>query len=436
MGTPTSISPIMQSVCVEIIDSKLPGLLNLRAEFANDKTPDFKYTPLDIESLHIIQDFEENYADAIVMRLRIKTQEYIELVRHFEGLKCTVTIAGSNRDQTEETPLLSFERLVLITDMDDPSEVQDRGDLYGDDGNPAQHDQFTDVQLELIDQDTYDLRKRQTYFIARQVTIEEILLLFASMCGFDKVHIVPPDNPKTYENFIVPPLLGLNQFLTYVQEHPAYGIYDNGVSVYMTNGVMYIYPKHTVGNVTQNTTHVYYPGKGQFAGSDIYHTYKDGDIQLLCNSTSTNIKIAQEYQENHPTEYIVQPINRLLDNWREVQSEKYEITDNIDLVQMGAIPGMSTNIYTPAYANTDNQYALHARLTPNLREIVTHVWNMAIPFTFVPGGLVKYTYEDKDGVKCRDALCRKAIYEINPVDSYKRLHACVCNFELLTSIID
>lgn len=430
MSLTTSLSKALNDSVLKILDANLDGLYDITMTFFSSENREFVYKVDYFQSIGINQNFMRHYTDVITLEIRFRPEEYLRILQNAKGLRCRIEFRSVNRStQKVGKPVFELNQMVIIKEKSDVLKRVAKGDLVPTVDAPqleAHLSNYITVEVDLIDDIVYSMRKQKTNFIARKTTVEDVLILIAELFGISSVYIVPPSNTKVYENFVIPPMLSLGDILTYIQNHDAMGIYDYDVGYYITSGVLYIYPLLDTDPKSKSTVHIYNVGAGTYSGCDSYHRFDKSDIHLISNVGAEDLELIYEGLENTGNSFIIQPPEKLLDNWRTMGSRSFTINkDNLVTINLEVPDGITSDVYSPVFKRSDNMHKLRTELAANYITLVNIGWDHAVPMLIKPGGRIEYHYDGDGKYITRSGLCNGVVYEFKPIASLgKKLYAC------------
>lgn len=447
-----TLSAAMLDSITKIFNAENSNLMTIQADIYSHQDTTFQMrlgNPLGasaeltrIRELHFVQEFIENYRDRIELTFDITPAEYLELYNRSQNLMCSLVIRNIDRITNEESDdvVLSLVTRVILKDKQDLLKRYSLGDLVPTEntGELMQHHQHIfQTSVELIDPEVYLARKIQLTGLFRNNTPNDIMHLIAQQLKVAKVYIVPPDNTMSYNNYLLPPMLNLEDVFTYMQNGRGKGVYYKGLNYYLSNGVLYIYPAYETDLKSPKTIHIYNIGPGKLDGGDSYHKIIDGEIHLISNTLTTNVDLIEEGMENIGSSYLVQDGGNIVDNWTVYENGKFKLNSrHISELMLQTTKGMTADAYSPKFKfSYGNVFNVASQLSFFNRSIVSNlVWKHAIPFAFKPGWRVMYHY-DGDGVyQTRSGTCESVKYSLLRASRLtKQTFGCLASIQLSIS---
>lgn len=420
MGLPL-LSPKMKSIAMDIlgaggvvndaginIDSrKGPWYYDITCKFTGRKKNtniEFGFYPTKIKSLIIKQDFIEDYLDHLDLECEISMPQLVDLYENYRDLKCTLLIRRyDEREQAvvDGPPFLYQTYLCIIINKEDLFLSIPKDNLIAsEEGHHSQAHQemFPTINLQLMDEESYNLRKRFVNLTLRQATMKQVMLKIADMCGIKQICMVPPDNETVYMNLVIPPAYKITNVFNYLQEH--YGVYNKGISWYFTHDILYIYPPYETKQVTPVSAHLYYVGNNNFPGFQRYHASSDVVTHIVANMETRSVDLIDSGSEQLGTTLYVQHANRMIDNFFHIDNKEvlHIHNDNFDvLTNKDDTTGIISGTFNPEFVfDNSNEYLIKSQMSFPRRTIITTGWTCAVPYTFKPGWVVHYHYDNEN----------------------------------------
>lgn len=413
-------------------------VINVYATFSSPANPMFNVTmSKNIKKIVIEQKFLTHYTDKIIMTCEVKKNDYIVLYNSRKDLQCLLEFTAFDPSKPTflpEKPYLKRKYRALMLTTGDIFKQIPKEKIEPEDHVEMDHErQYFNVEFELISDAVYQMRKKKVNFMATTATMNDILHYTANAFGFMKAVIVPPDNIKPYVNFFVPPSLGINEIMHYYQRAPGCGVYRFGFCYYITDDVLFVFPRFGVP-LPLNLIDVYsigsknYEGLNKFSHQQEYSFWQkwfnnlgpgSGKYEILCNSEITEKNWSDEGSENNATAYIVQKDDTLIDGMKvNRKDEEYHVVSNtINYVVKPADPISTTAINMESRRSHANEFVIQSELYRYQGTSIAFTWMNSRPFTFLPSTSVKFHYDDKFGYKCLNCSCEAVTYTIEQLDS-------------------
>jgi len=435
---PVNISKSFHNTIEDILNYKKDNILTLKCSIFLSTKDIIEFTPKEIVKMDIIQDFYGSIADNIDITLNMGIEKYKQLVLNRQNLVVKIDIIKSNATGEDINDYhKSLKYIGIVKEFQKPS-------MYGPEEtlNVILEQQSTEyktieLELELIPEIVYKLRKTKFNFILNEATMEDTILFISDLLGFKKIYFIPPDNTTVYTNVVVPPLLEPSDIFDYLQDHPAYGIYDKGINYYIHDNILYIYP--LVNNLNNTPKcNIYSIGEGAYGGSTNFFKLVNNDLSIITNNKVTIKTPSQSSVENNGNSFIVDTPKKHIDNSGKVISNNLfnvnrEFVTNVSLADDNS--GLLTKAFTQSFIKTDNINSIYSSLYNNLYMTAGIVWVFASPFLIYPHSNIKYVYEDGEHIKEFKGWVLSAQYTIAKTNSMNK-DTFACKANIITGLLN
>ena len=418
----------------------------------------FELIPMKIRRFVLDQDFAGNHINHYELNVALTVQQYLLLYYNYKDLKCNlklyyadiVTGKVEGIDTEGEPAMEIINAMCIFKNRQDilkrvPKEAVIPEDPEHD--SPSHHDQLLDdILFQIIPTEDWAFRATQINGIFNQTTIEKAIWGLAFTAStVEALMLMTPDNTKEYRNLIIPPVLTMEEALTFLQRQ--YGVYNKGFSFFYEFGILYVYPAYDTQPTlpkdkseawgsgykkTQYTTvngplmmdetgdggmtHIYAAGNLSFPGAKYYHGYEKNTIHIVATGNSVYKNMADEGIENNGYGFIVAHGGRIIDEWRTILEAKdqkgarhgvYQInvqqTPNLEYLvedkQNEHIGVTSTKANIDYIEDMGNPFLVQSQLHAYRRTMVVFQWEAAVPLTFRPGYKICYHFDHEDETK-------------------------------------
>lgn len=409
------------------------GAMDLQVQLYSDVLGDYPTTIMRPVNLRIAQDFLDAYTDHLLLTVEVTPDQFIDLIEHTTDLRIQVTLQYKNFNSGQEgNRILSESYMVLVRNIFKMNQFFTMEQLRK--AMSAQID-LIPMQMELVKESLYKLRKREINFIARNVSISDVILLGAQILGVSKVHLVEPDNDKQYEQIVVPPMQSLKTFFRFLQETPSLGVYDTGCNYYYTDATLYVYPKWDLTPSKGFTTHFYNTATyDMLAIANRYVTDEEtGDIHIAVPTIKDIENKVQKGIENVRTGRILYRSEDLIDDKADAEVTHSAAPPNKVMAQQCwgtigkeldvAITESKRSANAKVVRSNDNRYANVSEIAEHYNNRMALEWENALPFSLKPSFPMQFHYDlsdpdsaitsaDEFAVETMPCLCEKIIYNI------------------------
>lgn len=383
--------------------------------YGDDRTTGehFELTPIEVTKYDIDQNFDASYTDNISLSVSLMPYQYLRLFDNSVGLKCRIEITSCDRNYAKEDDTSTFakEYLALFKNKTDIRKQISKDMLSPDTDTRVTIEQqdslMRDIEFQLIEQLAYDIRKVRVNFILTNASVKSAILYLCKVCKINTIAMIEPDNKRIYNNLIIPPTMTFDETMMYLQDY--YGVYNKGMSYYLTENILYIYPMYETNPSTRDTCHLYYVGN-QYTGSEVNHAYSEDICHIILSEFSNTKDMLDTGIENVGTTYIIQDADRIVDIAATIGESsrinngasglgKMHINElNTSVIDLKDITGGATyDAYNPKFVfDYCNPYTIRSKIHAFNRAIVVTSWPNAVPFTFKPGHKLYYHYDSED----------------------------------------
>lgn len=420
---------------------------NITMTFTSPKQPDFKvYLCREIDSLTIHQDFVQNITDKIIAELQMERDIYLGLVYMRKNLKCHLEITYTKPDevlddtQYRREPDFSMDCMAILIKFEDLFKKLTAEQLLPDKRRETDNDRKTfRMTVELIDEIIYKARKEQIYITARDTNMKDMLKYVVNYFGFENALIIAPSNSKKYTNFVIPPGFGIEEIMSYIQNAPGLGIYDDGLISYVMNKMWYVYPRY--GDPVNNfVTHVYCLGGEKYSG--LNRMDWDENIETLDGKEASSnelrlskctlgygpirekkpIRIISSTElkeknwsnlgaENEPTCLVAQKMDLLVDGSRRMVDDKHCVLERC-IEYAAVVPPDAMDfenfIKIKHVKSRANMHTIRSSVRALQGTTVGFTWEHARPWIFGPATSVIVHYDSYGKMEEYNGICERA----------------------------
>lgn len=438
------ISDLMREAILPILENTADRLLAIRVTFGNRQDGQFKLVPkFDVVELSITQEFLINYGDLIELTLDLNPEEYMQLTEHATGLECEVELFRTNKTSVAlGDPFKIIKTLAIFAEKQDLLKRYSYQDMVpeSEERRYDYHNANTvRTTFQLIDPTLYDIRKRQLHFIARDVTVQDVLYLLADAYGLKNTYIVQPDNTTLFRNFIIPPMMKFEEIFNFIQNGGGKGVYSYGFSYYYTENTFYVYPPYSTSLSSPSSIHIFYIGHNRYEGADSYDMDIGPDKRIVCNKFIGAINMVDEGLETLGTASYVQHGERIFGNWWTQTEDNFVIPQSgIQLVKISTDAGIMKDSHNPNFRiSCENPYIHLSELAYLNRMLVEVQWQHAIPYAIHPGQRIVYHYDGRQIFSQSTGQVERVYYSLAKAErGALQLYGCTAELRLSIAIKD
>lgn len=424
-----------------LTDDNDPNVFKIECTFRSAANQEWSWTVRDLLEFDISQNYMANYTDVITMAFFCTPWEYMDLADYSVDLTCRVKIS---RVVVETEKVLG-----VVHDFIYNAIIKDKKNLTRNypinmliekplsEANDATFSNRLPVDIDLIDPVAYAARKRKVNFVLRDATISDAIITITESLGISDIYFTRPDNTRVYTNLWIPPSLGIAEVFNYLQTYGDYGIYDYGARAYISEGVLYLYPILDMEPEQASSVHIYTIGEHMSHGFKRYDKTIENVLHIVSNSGVDDINLADEGIENEGNWYMCQHSNKLVDVWRVMGEESFDISeDHQTSLVMNPTHAMTSEAYGPRNIVTDNLHVIKSRLIGSYLTASALRWHYATPLSILPGQSITLHHDSKLGYTKTKSIAISVNYTMRaPSDrGLNNLFVCSCNINLLSKI--
>lgn len=369
----------------------------------------FKFSPLWVDSIDITQDFYKSYMDAIQISFPVQYTDYAALIANMQDLECTITLSFVDNEKGRElynfAPFIIKTR-VILDDQPDIAKLQNPNFFNIDPKKPDTPEQALKTityTVHLIEHSAYDLRHKQINCMTTGVTVEDMLRFVCYQFDIEKVKIVPPENPQIYSNFVIPPVKGMTDVFSFIQDR--YGVYSTGIGWYFTDDTMYIYPMYDTkleNNTADGIVRIINVPKDAYAGMDHYHCFVDDDLWIVSNTNKDEKSLNTVGEENNGSCRMSLNSDNMTDGFSTMGTDGTVTVSNdkATVIQMANKKGsMNSKSQNVKFDGTrSNIYVSTSEMAMYNGAVMKAGWINSIPRAILPGQTVRYCYDDNGNI--------------------------------------
>lgn len=405
----TSISETLKRTIEDILKKVKSGYFTLDCVFYSPLNQTVKVTPRYVNSVVHNQRFTENFTDEIQLTVELMAQEAITLLSNYQNLLCTLTYTRLDHRELQPIPdepqiILTY-RVAIANAGDLLKQYTKSAILPSENGFTPEsvHSRTISLNVQLIEKDVYDLRKKQVNGLLRNVTVEQAIYFVLNSLGIKNIRMVPPHNKKVWSKIDIPPMQDITTVFDFLQKN--YGVYSKGLAYYYTQGIFYLYPAYETSSdkrIQKEVTHIYNVPSTSYAGMHGYH-FVDGDVTHLVNNADVSTRdMATVGAELFGNYRLTMRTDTSLDLGRKVSGKSGKFSDdNVLGCGSRANRGMVNQSQGARYETaSNNAYVMASEMAEYDCTLAASSWQMAELYSLKPGERVYYHF---DGESVHDA---------------------------------
>lgn len=436
-----NISDSLRKKIEETLKESVPGVTRIDASIFNPKTNEEIKIDF-IDKLDILQDFENDYSDNIVINFKLSPDDYLKIKDEKDlFINLIFNKIDKNGNTIPEYKPEKRKYSLLFTEKSDIEKLANPNDIFSTIKNvinEALNSAQIDLEAQLVEKEFIDIKKKQTKFIASNISMKDCILYFLSLIGVEKCFIDEVGiNPKTYGNVIIPPFQNMKTFFKFIQER--YGVYKEGLGFYYTEKTVYVYPLYSFKHKSENGLVNIYKTVNNYLGLDAYVRQYEGknDLDMVSVSENSSFKLEDKGVENIGNSFFYVDGSTYMDSFTN-SATGTEINPFLTQAKMFSKDSVTENSFYGEYKgvkrNIYPEESMIARYSAEYTEVTVF---RSIPFMFLPHMNFLYHYSGKEKYKTQRGSIMKAIYSFAPDgEGGDTTFNCICNFILALDNLD
>lgn len=416
-------SELFEEKIIDILGADNKNGIKANIFIGSYDNPDLKVIPFTVERIIISQRYTLNTMNDIKLFAKFHIKDILTIIREYNSLYVSLTIKyvdpQTGDEDLDEDIIQKFYNL-YIPNLEDLYKKFNVNQISPEENDVTDQHVGTllPIVLQLLEIESFNIRKRRLNLILQQVSIKDAVLFVAYNLGFEKINYIDDFNPSVYQNFHIP--INHSRFdviYDYIQN--TYGIYDKGFNYYFDNKVLYLYPQFDTEFYRKNESvlHIYKVAPTSYDGTRNFHKFIDNDLHVVSNSMLDNRKLSGISLENEGTNRIFLDTKSLVDRTIEIYTDgKIYIKDNLINISTENENKLFKNTVSVDYCQPSLNLCYNSSIIAERNtEILMLEWTMARPFQLIPGNRVKFHYEREDEIITKDGLIENSEYILNKI---------------------
>lgn len=411
------------------------GLFTVTCFVSSPDNPELNMELSYIRKLQIHEQFTKQYMDLVELSVEMTYPQYMELLQHYQNLRCTLFLRYIDRETLTalvDVPPVVMDYRMMFKLTPDLAKEMPIGAIKPTNQNvdtESHHAQRVTVELQLMDNVAYEIRKIQVNGILTNATVKDAIFYAASLMGIKKTSVVPPDNTTVYANLTIPPMLSLTNLIDFLQNQ--YGVYSKGCEYYYWKDRLYVYPAFETEPKTKSAVHIYNVPQGYYMGALSFHSEMDGDLHVVSNTPVINQGLTERTIENIGNSVMYLNAENMIDKFNRLKGEQHSFdTNNVGGYDLATRKGVTSTTQHTKYANvTSNPFLQTSRMAAGYGEQLSFGWIHAKPFLVQPGHRVVYHFDDDGKYSYQKGIVQGVSYVIQEVERPSfPIYSCVAQF--------
>ena len=366
---------------------------------------------LSVHSFTIDRNYKDCYSDSSVIEVDLPLGVYTaKIYPNRRNLFALLKIQTADTTGTVISDNSSFKYQqfrATIVDSKDPSLI--------DFGSEAEDEQSGDtgsivtLSIQLTDELLETIRQTNFQAIIKNTDLASVVkgLLIGDIFKSNKllkpkgVLMTEPDNNKLYKNIIIKPSLSCIDIVDWLQDN--YGIYNNGLGVYLQQNYWYVFPilQTEKFKANNNSITVISMPANVMRGSEKTFAFKDNHLMIIATAGINQIDNSDSWQRNYGNGLRYINASKVIDDFSSTENGKTKISQKNNVVEFSSIQREDGNNYIPFSSDiskANNPQAISAIADSNDNKIVL-TWENSLSTLLLPGMQVRCLYRFNDKVK-------------------------------------
>ena len=372
---------------------------------------DFQLRAMVVNSLTLNRDYRDSYGDNLIIEVMVSMGTYMHKIfpqrqRLRVQLKTTVMDCRGDIIDPDRAVSVDYYRATIL-DSKDPAVVDQSEEseniVYGDISN------LEVVSLQLTDSILETTRQSSIQAIVRNSNLDSLIkaLLRGDIFVSDNIEKVngvimtPSDNEIIYKQIILPPTSNIIDIIDWIQDY--YGIYNNGLGVYLQSNFWYVFPLLQTEKFKEDdmsVTIVILPAS-KMPGSEKTFDFKDNHLVILGTGERDQIDNTDAEQRNvgNGVRYI--DGDRVIDHYSTTTAGKTTIVKEDNILEYRSAERADGLNYIPFLDKiaSVNHRSILSKLATTRENKITVSWENSEPNLLLPGMSVRYLYRENDVIK-------------------------------------
>ena len=363
-----------------------------------------------IDEFKIERNFAANYTDNITLSLKLVPEEFLKVVRAYDGLRCAISFQDADfpyGGTILESPPRQYEYRVLIENPADLLKKFSSREFLKPEEDPdsdTYNSMAIPLSMQLISDVVYEKRHISINSNLLEVTPEEMIYFVANTFNCTSVKVIPPDNQNKYEQIPIPPMLELSNALNFIQER--YGAYNKGMGFYFSGETLFVFPAFENEPEQSNTLapgvfNFYKIATNAYEGADCYVAEEGSDYHCMVNRPVTITDISESSMENIGNAQMVTRSTTAYDVYRKVDEDKIMMNEDRTITVVGSeINAADTSMQNAKYTEPqDNVHQEMSRMAAGNCAIANVQLLGLDPYLITPNHPCVYHFEDQQTYK-------------------------------------
>ena len=364
-----------------------------------------------VNALSIDRDYKYNYSDCTVIEVMMPEGTYAKSIyprrRGLYALVKAIEVTKTGIPINDYKPIVVQRFRATIIDAISPALLNAKEE--GEDFNKGDIGSLISLSIQLTDEVSEYIRQVNMQAILRNVNLFNTVktLLIPSVLKRKTnamamgVLMTPPDNTKVYKQIILNPSLSAIDLVDWLQDN--YGIYNNGLGVYLQKKYWYVFPlMQTVQfKESDKTITIISMSADRMRGTEKTFVFKNNHLLILATANIEQKDNTDSFQRNIGNGMRYINADRVIDRYSQTSNGTTTLSKKNNVIEYKAFSREDGYNYVPFssdISSVNNSNTL-STLSYSQDNIVKITWENSNPTLLLPGMQVRYLYRENKKIK-------------------------------------
>lgn len=372
---------------------------------------DFQCSALSVNSIIFNRDYVDSYADSTIIEIMLPMGTYTSKI-YPNRQKLFVLIQVEDMDskgaRLNGNLATKYQRFrATILDSKNPSIVNFSDETESE--QLADTGSMMTLSLQLTDEILESIRQSSLQTIVKNTTLDNLVkgLLKSDFIKNDNlpkasgVLMSPSDNPKVFKQITLSPTLNAIDTVDWLQDN--YGIYNNGLGVYLQKKYWYVFPllQTEKFKADENSITIIAMPPDKMAGSEKTFLFKDDHLMIIATGNINQIDNTDSSQRNVGNGLRYINAGKVIDKYSTTKNGKTRISRKNNIVEFKSMNRNDGKNYIPF--SSDISKVNHANAITGVAKsqsnTITVTWENSMPVLLLPGMHVRFLYRFNNKVR-------------------------------------
>lgn len=403
---------VLAGMVNQVISDDKSSVMQITMSIYSATNPEFSIDNCLIDTLFVSKRFDKNTTNERQLVFSIYPTKVVELVKHQAELFASMIIEYIEPVNGEiiysEPPEVDTFRVFLHN----PDELTKRYEsklLHNEVGTTdklsgvnANTETLIEVSAQLMTLDEYRINKAHYHGMLSDTTIESAIAFIASRLGVTKLNMITPDNKAIYKHINIPPEQGgFGQVFEYLQRQ--YGIYSKGMSYYVDNETLFIYPAYELESPRLPNLTILKVGVGAYSGASTYHKLDGKNITIVTNSKITQQTLSGASAENDGNSQLFLKADALVDG--QIDHDTMQVKNTCVVASSRHDNSIQRTSAVARYSSPAiNLFHKVSKMAAGNCELISLGWNYSRMRLIEPGMPCSYIFDEKQSLMLKRGI--------------------------------